>query len=317
MGSGEQTCLRHGDVKSKQERMRFKFQVRPDREKVQSKSFYPTKHLTMMMMSSTTSSGGGSIRTMSTFTTLLLISLSCCAVSPVISFLLPRQQSPLQHQPPILSYQPINSDGQRPSLLLLNQSPKSQEGQAAATASTQPAAAGTSKRAQRKAAQRAKKQRQQNTHSKNTNKATSQHPEAIIKRQKQQQQQGGANSNKRRNHNFAQRAEYLSEGIDSTTDYGFHDNLDGLTLTQTIDSDNNNNNEKGGNIQFHQLHSQKVSKLDESTTADDVVKAIKRAQNLHDVHDVVEIAHFLLEEVGEYDCIIDWLYYWLIVLLIE
>lgn len=34
------------------------------------------------------------------------------------------------------------------------------------------------------------------------------------------------------------------------------------------------------------------------TTAEDVVRAIKRAQNLHDLHDVREIAHFLLEEVG-------------------
>lgn len=48
----------------------------------------------------------------------------------------------------------------------------------------------------------------------------------------------------------------------------------------------------------HPLHSQAVKKLDiSSTTADEVVKAIKRAQNLHDIHDIREIAHFLLEEV--------------------
>ena len=73
---------------------------------------------------------------------------------------------------------------------------------------------------------------------------------------------------------------------------------DNNTTTTTIEEGANNN------IQFHQLHSQRVSKLDEETTADDVVKAIKRAQNLHDEHDVVEIAHFLLEEVGElYICV--------------
>jgi hypothetical protein len=52
--------------------------------------------------------------------------------------------------------------------------------------------------------------------------------------------------------------------------------------------------------EVHTLHSsQGVSKLDDNTTAEDVVRAIKRAQNLHDLHDVAEIAHFLLEQVGE------------------
>ena len=258
--------------------------------------------MTMLMMSSRTPhvSGGTSIgRIMTTSIALLLLSLSC-VVSPVTSFLLPRQQQSLQqqHQPPIVlpspSPLPITSEDGRRSLLY--QSPQSQDGNAATTAAT-----GTSKRAQRKAAQRAKKQLQQTQTSNNINKVTSQHPEAIIKRQKQQQ--GGNNNNtnsKRRNHNFAQRAEYLSEGTDEQ--FGFNDNLDQLTLTTipktqgdtTIDDKATNNN-----IQFHQLHSQRVSKLDEKTTADDVVKAIKRAQNLHDEHDVVEIAHFLLEEVGE------------------
>ena len=55
-----------------------------------------------------------------------------------------------------------------------------------------------------------------------------------------------------------------------------------------------------GGAVVHPLHSTAVDKLDVSlTTADDVVKAIKRAQNLHDLHDIREIAHFLLEEVGE------------------
>mmetsp|Transcript_5184 Transcript_5184/g.7912 ORF Transcript_5184/g.7912 Transcript_5184/m.7912 type:complete len:722 (-) Transcript_5184:118-2283(-) len=249
----------------------------------------------MMMMSSRTPhvSGGISIgRIMATSIALLLLSLSC-VVSPVTSFLLPRQQSlQQQHQPPIVlpspSPLPITSeDGQRS---LLYQSPQSQDGNAATAA-----AAGTSKRAQRKAAQRAKKQRQQTQTSKNINKVTSQHPEAIIKRQKQQ---NGNNNGKRRNHNFAQRAEYLSEGTDEQ--FGFNDNLDQLTLTTIPKTQGDTTIEdKANNIQFHQLHSQRVSKLDGETTADDVVKAIKRAQNLHDEHDVVEIAHFLLEEVDQ------------------
>lgn len=46
------------------------------------------------------------------------------------------------------------------------------------------------------------------------------------------------------------------------------------------------------------LHSTKVSVLCKSTsTADDVVTAIKRAQNKHDVHDIRNIANFLLNEV--------------------
>jgi len=246
-------------------------------------------------MSSRTPHVGISIdRIMATSLALLLLSLSC-VVSPVTSFLLPRQQSlQQQHQPPIVlpspSPLPISSeDGQRS---LLYQSPQSQDGNAATTT------AGTSKRAQRKAAQRAKKQRQQTQTSNNINKVTSQHPEAIIKRQKQQGNNNNTNS-KRRNHNFAQRAEYLSEGTDEQ--FGFNDNLDQLTLTTIpkTQGDTTIEDKAANNIQFHQLHSQRVSKLDEETTADDVVKAIKRAQNLHDEHDVVEIAHFLLEEVGE------------------
>lgn len=46
----------------------------------------------------------------------------------------------------------------------------------------------------------------------------------------------------------------------------------------------------------YELHSNSVSKLSKDSTADDVVKAIKRAQNRHDVHDIRAIERFLLEE---------------------
>jgi hypothetical protein len=46
----------------------------------------------------------------------------------------------------------------------------------------------------------------------------------------------------------------------------------------------------------YDLHSNLVSKLSKDSTAEDVVKAIKRAQNLHDVHDIRAIERFLLEE---------------------
>jgi len=45
----------------------------------------------------------------------------------------------------------------------------------------------------------------------------------------------------------------------------------------------------------YDLHSNLVSSLNTNSTADDVIKAIKRAQNLHDVHDMKAIEHFLLE----------------------
>lgn len=47
----------------------------------------------------------------------------------------------------------------------------------------------------------------------------------------------------------------------------------------------------------YDLHSTAVSTLSKDSTADDVLKAIKRAQNLHDVHDIRAIERFLLEEV--------------------
>ena len=46
----------------------------------------------------------------------------------------------------------------------------------------------------------------------------------------------------------------------------------------------------------YKLHSSKVSNLTTESTADDVMKAIKRAQNLHDHHDLRVIADFLIDE---------------------
>lgn len=49
----------------------------------------------------------------------------------------------------------------------------------------------------------------------------------------------------------------------------------------------------------YELHSQAVSTLTSESTADDVIRAIKRAQNLHDAEDLRTIEKFLLEEVDE------------------
>lgn len=50
----------------------------------------------------------------------------------------------------------------------------------------------------------------------------------------------------------------------------------------------------------YNLHSNAVSRLaPEHSTADDVVRAIKRAQNLHDAHDLRAIENFLLEQTDE------------------
>lgn len=46
----------------------------------------------------------------------------------------------------------------------------------------------------------------------------------------------------------------------------------------------------------YDLHSNSISTLNKDSSADDVMKAIKRAQNLHDVHDMRAIEHFLLEK---------------------
>lgn len=60
---------------------------------------------------------------------------------------------------------------------------------------------------------------------------------------------------------------------------------------------NNNNNKKNNNRKRnYKLHSTAVSQLTASSTAEDVVKAIKRAQKLHDHHDLRVIANFLIDE---------------------
>lgn len=46
------------------------------------------------------------------------------------------------------------------------------------------------------------------------------------------------------------------------------------------------------------LHSNNISRLTSKSTADDVIKAIKRAQNRHDEHDLRIIAKFLIHDVG-------------------
>jgi len=152
-----------------------------------------------------------------------------------------------------------------------------------------------SKRSQRKAAKRAHKEEVQKWT--NTNKANSQHPEAILKRERQRQP---PQKNSRRKHNFADRAQFLQESENKNDE--FDANLDGLRENQLTNTNihpvENPYDHDGDGPVVHPLHSKAVDKLDvSSTTADEVVKAIKRAQNLHDIHDIREIAHFLLEEV--------------------
>ena len=158
-----------------------------------------------------------------------------------------------------------------------------------------------SKRSQRKAAQRVRKQQKQKQL--NSSKATSQHPEAILKRQRQKEPPP-MKSNARRKHNFSERAQFLLESEIKNDEFDI--SLDGLRDNQLTNTnihpvenpyERNTDNDSAANV--HTLHSTRVDKLDvSSTTADEVVKAIKRAQNLHDMHDIREIAHFLLEDVG-------------------
>lgn len=49
----------------------------------------------------------------------------------------------------------------------------------------------------------------------------------------------------------------------------------------------------------YNLHSNAVSELTPKSGPEDVLRAIKRAQNLHDHHDVRVIANFLMDECGE------------------
>lgn len=167
------------------------------------------------------------------------------------------------------------------------------EDEPSAPAASATKAPSNSKRSQRKAAQRAKKQQQESQS--NTNKATSQHPEAILKRQRQKEEARQPRKNNRRNHNFADRAQFLQDSEEGSDEFDVP--LDDLTnISKHPEEDPNGQHPNG----VHKLHSTAVDRLDDSTTADEVVQAIKRAQNLHDVHDIREIAHFLLEEVGEF-----------------
>jgi len=58
----------------------------------------------------------------------------------------------------------------------------------------------------------------------------------------------------------------------------------------------NRNKRKNNRKKDYSLHSTAVSRLTSSSTADDVVKAIKRAQKMHDHHDLRVIAGFLIDE---------------------
>lgn len=49
----------------------------------------------------------------------------------------------------------------------------------------------------------------------------------------------------------------------------------------------------------YNLHSNAVSELSTDSGPDDVIRAIKRAQKMHDDHDIAVIANFLLEECDE------------------
>jgi hypothetical protein len=141
-----------------------------------------------------------------------------------------------------------------------------------------------SERSQRKAAQRDRKVRITQTQV-NSNKANSQHPDAILKRNRQkkdlQQQQN------RRKHNYAERANFLQQNETILNDVDITDDFTTTSIVETT-------------VGVRPLHSMAVTKLDKMSTTEDVVKAIKRAQNYHDMHDIREIATFLLEEVGEY-----------------
>jgi len=137
-----------------------------------------------------------------------------------------------------------------------------------------------SERSQRKAAQRDRKVRTSQTRVNSNNKATSQHPDAILKRNRQRKDQRQQQQNRRR-HNCAERANYLQQNETMLND--------GENRSIIIDDFTS----------VRPLHSVAVTKLDKLSTTEDVVKAIKRAQNYHDMHDIREIATFLLEEVGE------------------
>lgn len=150
----------------------------------------------------------------------------------------------------------------------------------------------TLSRSERKALDRAKRNRKKVRDDKM--KARSDHPEAVVKHEKlvtklkttasssyapvapmgpgtahHPAREGSLHYNSRRRHNYADREDALDDEDDATNEREFP------------------------------LNSNAVDVLGESSTADDVVKAIKRAQNLHDVHDIRSIERFLIEEVDE------------------
>jgi hypothetical protein len=178
----------------------------------------------------------------------------------------------------------------------------SQDGEGSSSSST---ASTPSERSQRKAAQRARKERTQTQA--NSNKSTSQHPDAVLKRHRQKEQQRAYGKNSRRRHNFEERSEFLQQSEKINDE--FDTNLDGARVNQLTNMaiEKHHGQRTGdsnpGEAVIHPLHSSAVTKLEKSSTTEDVVKAIKRAQNYHDMHDIREIAHFLLDEVGEYNII--------------
>lgn len=107
---------------------------------------------------------------------------------------------------------------------------------------------------------------EQNGNNKNGKKKPSRSERKALERAKKAQTSNNRRSNQgRRKHNFSERA--------SATD---------------VKGDIKNGR--------YDLHSTNVAKLNANSTADDVLKAIKRAQNYHDVHDIAVIENFLLKE---------------------
>lgn len=88
-----------------------------------------------------------------------------------------------------------------------------------------------------------------------------------LERQKKEQNQRRRANTSRRKHNFSEREKLLMQTKPGEGPYD--------------------------------LHSNAVSRLTNSSTAEEVMRAIKRAQNLHDAHDIRNIERFLLEEVDE------------------
>jgi len=73
-----------------------------------------------------------------------------------------------------------------------------------------------------------------------------------------------------------------------------------IFLRETTTSSTNTRRPAGTEGRYD-LHSQVLPRLvPELSTADDVMRAIKRAQNLHDAHDLLAIERFLLEQTDEH-----------------